>query len=157
MALVLPLLATLTMGIIEMGFLLNHYITVINLGREGARIAADGATNCEIRTVLFSEGNRGIPTYATDVAVLIARGRTPNSDGTGGVWTPDPSNPPGWTMRTPSSAVVGQELNSTNGYQFVLVEVQYNHPTITRIPFASDILVSSRAIVRTAARNVNDC
>jgi Flp pilus assembly protein TadG len=157
MALILPLLATLTLGIIEMGFLLNYYITVVNLSREGARIAADGATNCEIRSVLFTEGSGSIPTYATDAAVLIARGRTPDTDGANGVWTPDPANPTGWAMRTQSSAVTGQELNTTNGYQFVLVEVQYNHPTITRIPFTSDILVSSRSIVRTAARNVNDC
>jgi Flp pilus assembly protein TadG len=155
LAIVLPVLALLTMGIIELGMMLQSYIVVVNLGREGARVAVDGATNQEIRSVLFLEGSRRLPTYTTDAAVLVVRGRTANSDGTGGQWTPDPCNPSGWTLRAQAADVTGTQLDGVTGYQFVLVEVQFIHRTITRLPFASDVPVSTRAVIRTAATNVN--
>lgn len=174
MALILPLLAVLTMGIIEVGLLLNAYITVVNLGRDGARAAVDGATNAEIRSVLYSEGSQRIPTYSTNVAVLIIRGHTSKAssgDTVGSVspagspnaldpdpanaWRPDPCNPPGWTPRVQRSDIKGLQLDNSAGFEFVIVEIQYLHPTITRLPFASDIMVSTRSIIRTAASNVN--
>lgn len=155
MALVLPVLAMLTMGIIEVGLLLNAYITVVNLGREGARIAVDGALNKEIRAVLYTEGTQRIPTYATDAAVLIVRGRTAGNGSAR--WDVDTlCNPAGWTLKTQQSDVTGYALDGTTGYEFVVVEIQYLHRTISRLPFASDIPVSTRAVIRTAATNAND-
>ncbi|MCC6628302.1 MAG: pilus assembly protein [Chloroflexi bacterium] len=156
LAIILPVLAMLTMGIIELGMMLTSYIVVVNLGREGARIAVDGAINQEIRSTLTLEGTRRLPTYGTDAAVLIVRGRTANSDGTGGRWTVDPCNPSGWTLRAQAADVVGQQLDGVTGYEFVLVEVQFIHRTISRLPFASDVPVSTRAVIRTAATNVNE-
>jgi hypothetical protein len=56
-------------------------------------------------------------------------------------------------MGTQQGDIQGMALNGTEGFEYVVVEVRYNHPTVTRIPFASDIMVSSRSVIRTAARN----
>jgi Flp pilus assembly protein TadG len=162
MAIVLPVLAVLTMGVLEMGMLLNAYITIVNLAREGARIAVDGATNCEIRSVLHTKATQRITTWTTNGAVVIVRGDTRRADssdtvGVVNTWSVDPNNPTGWTPLTPSSSITGLMLDNSAGYQFVLVEVQYNHPTITNLPFANNILVSSRSIIRTAASNTHAC
>jgi Flp pilus assembly protein TadG len=162
MAVVLPVLAMLTMGVLEMGMLLNAYITVVNLAREGARVAVDGATNCEIRSVLHTKATQRIDTWTTDGAVLIVRGDTRRANGSDTVgvvntWSVDSSNPAGWTPRVQASDVTGLTLDNSAGYQFVLVEVQYNYPTITRIPFANNVLVSSRSVIRTAASNTHAC
>ena len=48
MALVLPILIMLVFGIIEFGRILNTYMTVTNISREGAREGAVGGTDAEI-------------------------------------------------------------------------------------------------------------
>lgn len=48
MALVMPLLVMLLFGIVEFGRVLNTYIVVTNLSREGARIGAVGGTDTAI-------------------------------------------------------------------------------------------------------------
>jgi hypothetical protein len=157
MALVLPVLAMLTMGVIEMGLLLNAYITVVNLGREGARIALDGATNCEMRSVLTTQASRRFD-FTNAGAVLIVRGKT---DSTGVVpsssspwWVVDPSNPTTAGGRAISlvsqrTDFQGTNIAATSGVNFVLVEVHYLHQTITRLPFANDVMVSTRTFIRT--------
>lgn len=48
MALVLPILIMLIFGIIEFGRILNTYMIVTNLSREGARWGATGGTDVQI-------------------------------------------------------------------------------------------------------------
>lgn len=48
MALVLPILIMLIFGIIEFGRILNTYMIVTNLSREGARHGATGGTDVQI-------------------------------------------------------------------------------------------------------------
>ncbi|PKM82424.1 MAG: pilus assembly protein TadG [Firmicutes bacterium HGW-Firmicutes-14] len=48
MALVLPILIMLIFGIVEFGRILNTYMIVTNLSREGAREGAVGGTDAEI-------------------------------------------------------------------------------------------------------------
>jgi Flp pilus assembly protein TadG len=167
LALVLPILAALTMGVLELGLLLNAYITVVTLGRDGSRYAVDGATNCEMRTVVHSEGTRRIGNWATNGAVLIVRGHTSkqtSGDTVGWVnpsdstaWQVDSANPSGWTLQSQRSSIHGLTIDNSAGFEFVLVEVQYNYQTLTRMPFANNILVSTRTVTRTAAQNTNSC
>lgn len=56
-ALVLPILLMLFMGIIEFGRIINCYMVINNLAREGARFAAVGKTDSQITTLLLSEGD----------------------------------------------------------------------------------------------------
>lgn len=57
MALVLPILIMLIFGIIEFGRILNTYMIVTNLSREGARQGATGGTDAEIVTAVKSGTN----------------------------------------------------------------------------------------------------
>lgn len=49
MALVLPVLLLILTGILDFGFLFNNYLIVSNASREGARSAAVGSTDTEIK------------------------------------------------------------------------------------------------------------
>jgi Flp pilus assembly protein TadG len=51
-AIVLPILILIVMGIIEFGLLFNNYIIIANASREGARKAALGGTDSEIIQVI---------------------------------------------------------------------------------------------------------
>lgn len=54
MALVLPLLIMLLFGIVEFGRVLNTYIVVTNLSREGARFAAVGGSDTAVMDFIKS-------------------------------------------------------------------------------------------------------
>lgn len=53
-ALVLPVLLLILTGIIDFGMLFNNYLIVGNASREGARSAAVGSTDEQIRTVVYN-------------------------------------------------------------------------------------------------------
>jgi Flp pilus assembly protein TadG len=53
-AVILPLLLLIIMGIIEFGLMLNSYLTVRNVSREGARAGIVGSTNTEIENTIIS-------------------------------------------------------------------------------------------------------
>ncbi len=63
MALVLPILIMLIFGIVEFGRILNTYMEVTNLSREGARAGAVGKTDSQIiSTVQNSAAGLGLDT-----------------------------------------------------------------------------------------------
>ncbi|MDW7660400.1 MAG: pilus assembly protein [Bacillota bacterium] len=47
LALILPVLLLIIMGIIEFGFMFNNYLTLNNISREAARYASLGGTDAE--------------------------------------------------------------------------------------------------------------
>lgn len=53
-ALVLPILLLLVMAIIDFGLMFNNYIVLSNASREAARLAAVGATDADITTLIVS-------------------------------------------------------------------------------------------------------
>jgi Flp pilus assembly protein TadG len=55
MALVLPLLLLLFMGIIEFGRVLGSYIVINNLAREGARYGVVGHNDTAIQNIILAE------------------------------------------------------------------------------------------------------
>lgn len=64
-ALVLPALLLVLFGITEFGRAFEAYLTVNHIAREGARLAAVGATNSEIETLVLSEAAGLDPEYLT--------------------------------------------------------------------------------------------
>ena len=48
LAMVLPILLVLLMGIIQFGFIFNGHITITSAAREGARMASVGGTDAEV-------------------------------------------------------------------------------------------------------------
>lgn len=57
MALVLPILLMLIMGMIEFGRIFNAYLIVTNASREGARIAVVGGTDADINNSVINTTN----------------------------------------------------------------------------------------------------
>ena len=51
-AIILPILLLLVMGIFEFGMLLNSYLTIQNVSREGARLGIVGGTDIEINNLI---------------------------------------------------------------------------------------------------------
>lgn len=56
MALVLPILIMLIFGIVEFGRILNTYVIVADLSREGARKGAVGGTDIDITSTIQTNG-----------------------------------------------------------------------------------------------------
>ena len=80
LALVVPVLLLLVLGIFEFGRLLNAYMTVQHAAREGARLGILGATDVEIETVVVSTAATTLDT--TRLTVVIS---PPVSSRTSGV------------------------------------------------------------------------
>lgn len=79
LALIVPILLLLVLGIFEFGRLLNAYMTVQHAAREGARLGTLGATDEEIRTLVHSTAVTLDPSRLT-VGVAPAYGaRTPGT------------------------------------------------------------------------------
>lgn len=58
-ALVIPVLLILLVGIVEIGYGLNSYLTVVDSARDGARLGAKGsASDTEIRNLILRETER---------------------------------------------------------------------------------------------------
>jgi Flp pilus assembly protein TadG len=59
MAILLPLLLVLVVGVVEVASGINTYITVVNSARDGARLASKGAANdAAITSLVLSETDR---------------------------------------------------------------------------------------------------
>jgi Flp pilus assembly protein TadG len=59
MAILLPLLLVLVVGVVEVANGINAYITVVNSARDGARLASKGAADdAAIRTLVLAETDR---------------------------------------------------------------------------------------------------
>jgi Flp pilus assembly protein TadG len=86
MAVVLPLLLGVMLGIIEFGFLFQRYVVLTNAAVEGARIAGlpgYAAADAEARVRDYAL-NSGIPDAATSVVPVVAPVDLPGAGG--GTW-----------------------------------------------------------------------
>lgn len=53
-ALILPILLLILMGIIQFGLVINAYLTISNVSREGARAAAVGTSYTDVDSLIIS-------------------------------------------------------------------------------------------------------
>lgn len=53
-AIILPILLLLVMGILQFGMMLNSYLTIENVAREGARTGIIGSSDDEIQNLIIS-------------------------------------------------------------------------------------------------------
>lgn len=54
LAIILPILLLIVMGIIEFGFMINSYLTISNISREGARAAIVGNSYSDIENLIIN-------------------------------------------------------------------------------------------------------
>lgn len=67
-AVVLPILLLVVMGVIEFGIMLNSYLTLQNVTREGVRAGALGSSNNEIESIIKS-GSIGMEESNISIAI----------------------------------------------------------------------------------------
>jgi hypothetical protein len=70
--LVLPILAILLFGLIELGNAINTYLTIYNASRDGARLAAQRATASEV-TELVNTLTERLPSPRPTTSVVFGR------------------------------------------------------------------------------------
>lgn len=72
-ALALPVILLILVGIVEIGYGLNSYLTVVDAARDGARLGAKGdATDTQITNLIIRETER-LPDGVTAADVTISR------------------------------------------------------------------------------------
>ena len=78
LALVLPILLVLIVGIADIGSAYNAYLTVIDSGREGARLGSKGlATDTQIRQLVTNDMSRLTTSFNATTGVTISRNTMP--------------------------------------------------------------------------------
>ena len=129
MALVLPVLLLVLMGIVEFGFMFMRFVVLTNAANEGARVAilpSYGAGDAEARAIAFAEQG-GVPT-GTVAAVM-----TPNIPLTEG-----------------ARCATGRRVTVTHAYQF-----SYLNPIVSMFgPTLSTITLTGRATMREQGASV---
>ena len=79
MAVILPVLLILLLGVVEMGFAMRNYLIVVNANREGARFAGRGRfTDHRVGERVVSAGGV-VPMGGADVPFLRTHGTEPNT------------------------------------------------------------------------------
>lgn len=177
MALILPFLLVLVVGIVEAGVALNRQLTVVNAAREGARFGAFGATPSDIHTQTQLATSDMYEFDETNSVIVVINAET-NDDGTGFLDGAD-----GWTETLyPEDATVphvtqgeviaelraegaeascqqdGQPCPSAANLKLVVVDVRYDHESVLGLPFvgalAGEIPIGSWTAMRLAAPKV---
>jgi hypothetical protein len=138
MALILPFLLVLVVGIVELGIALNRQIVVVNAAREAARFAAQGARSDDIYAQVFSAASQ-LPWFDGDsVAVAVVRAQT---DEDGGDFTEWEVYPEGAAVLHVTPEKVLEELQQAGGdtadLKLVIVDIEYDHKALLGFPFVS--------------------
>ena len=159
-AFLLPILLILLSGLVELGFMLNQYLTVLDAERNAARFAADGSydvtdanpncattrdfyrqTACLVLQELAQEQPSITLNPGTDDIVVTAFAAT-----TGGAISARFPTVNGWSYygndnSTISDATLTGELNpAANNDGYVLVEVFYTYHQILRLPWITPFI-----------------
>lgn len=129
LALVLPVLLAILMGVIDFGWLARNTLTVANAAREGARAAALGRTTADIKERI---GYDGAPTLQSSSPGVITNGSIIMEHSSP---TPPAGSPAGSPLvYTSWPADIGTDPNKKNGVppnNYVRITVNYTHRSIT--------------------------
>jgi len=154
MALILPFLLVLVIGIVELGIALNRQLTVVNAAREGARFGATGATPSDIYAETLLATSQMFDFTETNAVVVVIHAET-NEAGDGfEEWTekiyPEDSTVP---HVTPDEVLA--ELTAEGdpaNIKLVAVDVEYDHQSLLGLPFvgalAGQIPIGSWTVMR---------
>jgi len=139
MALILPFLLVLVVGIVELGIALNRQIVVVNAAREAARFGAQGARSDDIYAQVFSAASQ-LPWFDGDsVVVAVVRAQTDEDGGDFTEWTEN-VHPAGAAVPHVTREKVLEELQAggdTANLELVIVDIEYDHKAVLGFPFVS--------------------
>jgi len=117
-ALIVPILFMVLVGIMEFGFAIHNYIILTNAVREGARVGATGGSDAEIKDKVISESKALIQTY-----FLIG-----TLSGAGIIITPAES------LRTSAQARAGMDIKVTLYYRYHMNIPYLTETTVFSLP-----------------------
>jgi hypothetical protein len=154
MALILPFLLVLVVGMVELGVALNRQIVVVNAAREGARFGATGASPGDIHEVTLSATSQMFDFAEGDSVVFVVHAEV-DKEGNGfeewivNAW-PEGSDAP---HVTPGEVLADlQAHGDASGVKLVIVDVEYDHRSLLGLPIvgavADRIPVGSWAAMR---------
>jgi len=144
MAVALPILLVVVIGIIELGWALNAYVQTINAAREGARFASLGGSNNDITSVV-QMATAGLVHYeANNSDLYVVRGEIGESPCISTTMTlsrtidtPDFETTPA----TPQEIMARLQQNGGDvcGLGFVAVDLHYRSPSFLRLPLVKQL------------------
>lgn len=128
LALVLPVLLAILMGVIDFGWLARNTLIVANAAREGARAAALGRTTADIKERICYDG---APTLQSSTPGVVTNGSIIMEQA-----PPAPATSPAGSPLAYTSwpADIGIDPNKKNGVapnNYVRITVNYTHRSLT--------------------------
>ncbi|MCR4405955.1 MAG: pilus assembly protein [Anaerolineae bacterium] len=169
LALVLPIMLVIVVGLVEIGSILFTQMTVTNAAREGARFGVTGATDNDITLVAQNALATILKYEDTRVALYVIRGKT-GSDGHFNTSSEDIRSASYWRVRqtisstipsTPVSATaIEQDLGHSPNVEVLIVQAFYDHDSLLGLPFvdflARGAVLNSYTLMRMGSPNVRD-
>jgi hypothetical protein len=154
MALILPFLLVLVIGIVELGVALNRQLTVVNSAREGARFGATGATPSDIYSQTLLATSKMFDFTEENAVVVVIHAKTNETGDAFEEWT-EKIYPEGSTVPHVTQEEVLTELQAEGNAEdvkLVTVDVEYDHQAILGLPFVSalagEIPIGSWTVMR---------
>jgi len=169
LALTLPVLLIIMVGLVELGSILFSQMTVTNAAREGARFGVAGATDNDIMQVTQNALTTILNYDDTNVNLYVMRGKT-GADGRFDTSTDDIHADSYWYVRQMISGTTATQpvsptlIESSLGYspdvEVLIVQVFYDHQALLGLPFveflADKIMLSSYTLMRMESPTVRD-
>ena len=156
MALILPFLLVLVIGIVELGIALNRQLTVVNAAREGARFGATGAKPSDIYFETLEATSEMFDFTETNAVVVVIHAET-NDEGTDfEEWEeqiyPEDSPVPHVTPPEVLLELQAEGQENAENVKLVAVDVEYDHQSLLGLPFvgalAGQIPIGSWTVMR---------
>jgi hypothetical protein len=160
LAVMLPILLIIVVGLVELGSVLFTQMTVTNAAREGTRFGVAGGNDDDITTVVSSTLSSILSYDGQNANVYVIRGLT-GDDGKFDTSTDDLDADSYWYVRhtisgtSPSQpvspTVIEQSLNTPNA-KIVIAQAFYDHESLLGLPFvdflAGQAFLSSYTVMR---------
>lgn len=153
MALILPFLLVLVIGIVELGIALNRQLTVVNAAREGARFGATGATASDIYTETLLATSQMFDFTEVNAVVVVIHAKT-NEAGDGFEEWEEQIYPEAPVPHVTPDEVLAelQAEGDPANIKLVAVDVEYDHQSLLGLPFvgalAGQIPIGSWTVMR---------
>lgn len=140
MAVILPFLLVLVIGVVELGVVLNRQLVVVNAAREGARFGAVGASVDDIHEVVLSATSQMFEFDEDNTVVVVIKAETNDDVSAFAEWEvvtyPITATVPHVTRQQVLAALRGAD----GDVGLVIVDVEYDHEAVLGLPFVSALI-----------------
>ena len=142
MALILPFLLVLVVGIVELGVALNRQLIVVNAAREGARFGAQGARPDDIYAQTRLATSEMLDFNEKNAVIVVVHAETDDDGEDFAKWEPTvyPSGAPVPHVTPEGVLAELQAEGNAADVELVIVDVEYDHEAVLGFPFVSALM-----------------